>query len=239
MSVTEELTVGPAHTLVQNTVYALPARATLAAVTTSGGTVQVSNDASVWTSVTLTNGTFQAASVFIKSINADSIITCKNYTAADVTNNYFYASGAPGGNDTEVQFNDAGAFGGDSGLVFNKTTNALTLAGALVAGAITGSDLLLLTAGRVKSSTTDTQTAGLAVYDVNGTAYRDFLVWTNGNAPAVVMSIPTTGTLDITATSVQSAFKAADGTSGATAGPFTLITAIQVKNGLVTTLTGS
>ena len=35
-------------------------------------------------------------------------------------------SGTPGGSDTQVQFNDAGAFGGDAGLTYNKTTNELT-----------------------------------------------------------------------------------------------------------------
>ena len=38
-------------------------------------------------------------------------------------------SGTPGGTDTQVQFNDGGAFGGDSGLLFDKTTNKLTAAG--------------------------------------------------------------------------------------------------------------
>ena len=37
--------------------------------------------------------------------------------------------GSPGGSDTQVQFNDAGSFGGDAGLIFNKTTNKLTVAG--------------------------------------------------------------------------------------------------------------
>ncbi len=37
--------------------------------------------------------------------------------------------GTPGGSDTQVQFNDGGAFGGDSGLLFNKTTNKLTAGG--------------------------------------------------------------------------------------------------------------
>lgn len=36
-------------------------------------------------------------------------------------------STSPGGSDTQVQFNDGGAFGGDSGLTFNKTTNLLTV----------------------------------------------------------------------------------------------------------------
>lgn len=34
--------------------------------------------------------------------------------------------GSPGGSDTQVQFNDGGAFGGDAGLVYNKTTDTLT-----------------------------------------------------------------------------------------------------------------
>ncbi len=36
-------------------------------------------------------------------------------------------STSPGGSNTQVQFNDGGAFGGDSGLTFNKTTNLLTV----------------------------------------------------------------------------------------------------------------
>ena len=41
---------------------------------------------------------------------------------------------APAGNNTEIQFNDFGNFGGDSAFTFNKTTNAMTvtsLSGAL------------------------------------------------------------------------------------------------------------
>jgi hypothetical protein len=43
-------------------------------------------------------------------------------------------SASPGGSDTQVQFNDAGAFGGDSGLTYNKTTDNLTVLGNLVIG---------------------------------------------------------------------------------------------------------
>ncbi len=39
--------------------------------------------------------------------------------------------GTPGGSDTQVQFNDSGSFGGDAGLLFNKTTNYLTVSGGL------------------------------------------------------------------------------------------------------------
>lgn len=46
---------------------------------------------------------------------------------------------APGGTDTQVQFNDGGStFGGDAGLTYNKTTDTLTIAGDL---AINGGDL--------------------------------------------------------------------------------------------------
>ena len=38
-------------------------------------------------------------------------------------------STSPGGSDTHIQFNDGGSFAGDSGLVFNKTTDSLTAAG--------------------------------------------------------------------------------------------------------------
>jgi hypothetical protein len=39
------------------------------------------------------------------------------------------AAATPGGSDTQVQFNDDGDFGGDAGLVFNKSTNKLTAGG--------------------------------------------------------------------------------------------------------------
>ena len=42
------------------------------------------------------------------------------------------AGGSPGGMDTYVQYNDEGAFGGDSGFTFNETTNLVTL-GAIYA----------------------------------------------------------------------------------------------------------
>ena len=41
-------------------------------------------------------------------------------------------SGTPAGSDTQVQFNDGGSFGGDAGLTYNKTTNALTVGDVLV-----------------------------------------------------------------------------------------------------------
>jgi len=51
-----------------------------------------------------------------------SILSVLNY---DITN-VITGGGTPGGSNTQVQFNDGGAFGGDSGLTYNKTTDTLT-----------------------------------------------------------------------------------------------------------------
>jgi hypothetical protein len=45
-------------------------------------------------------------------------------------------SATPGGSDTHVQFNDGGAFGGDAGMVYNKTTDTLTIDNTLITGSI-------------------------------------------------------------------------------------------------------
>jgi hypothetical protein len=41
------------------------------------------------------------------------------------------AGGAPGGSNTYVQFNDSSAFGGDSGLTYDKTTDILSVTGGI------------------------------------------------------------------------------------------------------------
>jgi hypothetical protein len=41
-------------------------------------------------------------------------------------------SATPGGSDTHVQFNDGGAFGGDAGMFYNKTTDTLTIDNTIV-----------------------------------------------------------------------------------------------------------
>lgn len=59
---------------------------------------------------------------------------------------------AVGGSDTQVQFNDGGVFGGDAGLVFNKTTNALTTTGLLTAAGATLSSTLTMSAAAVNGA---------------------------------------------------------------------------------------
>jgi hypothetical protein len=51
------------------------------------------------------------------------------------------ATPAVGGSNTQVLFNDSGAIGGDAGLIYDKTTNKLTLDGDLQATSINGGPL--------------------------------------------------------------------------------------------------
>lgn len=62
------------------------------------------------------------------------------------------AGTSPGGSNTQVQFNDSGTFGGDSGLTFNKTTNDLTVGGLLTAAGATLTSTLTMTAAAVNGA---------------------------------------------------------------------------------------
>jgi hypothetical protein len=75
-------------------------------------------------------------------------------------------SGSPGGSDTEVQFNDGGAFAGDSGFTWNKTTNVLTVTGGFSGP---GSALTSLDASNLGSGTVPT--ARLGSGSASGTTY--------------------------------------------------------------------
>jgi hypothetical protein len=65
---------------------------------------------------------------FSGTCNSGTVLKGDGSCAAVVT--------SPAGSDTQVQFNDAGAFGADAGLVYNKTTDLLT-AGSLNAASLT------------------------------------------------------------------------------------------------------
>ncbi len=57
----------------------------------------------------------------VLTINADGSTEWRDPAGA--------GGGTPGGSDTQVQFNDSGAFAGDSGLTYNKTTDSLKVGG--------------------------------------------------------------------------------------------------------------
>lgn len=71
------------------------------------------------------------------------------------------------GTDTQVQFNDGGAFGADAGLTYNKTTDALSVTGSvivpIVAAASSGNVNLILSpigTGAIQSQIADNTATG-------------------------------------------------------------------------------
>lgn len=96
------------------------------------------------------------------------------------------ATGTPGGSTTQVQFNDAGALGGDAGMTYVKATDTLNVVGAINAGSVgftdtsksAGINLQGLTSGSV----------ALAVKDIAGTAITYVLPSTNLSANQFLMN---------------------------------------------------
>lgn len=82
------------------------------------------------------------------------------------------STGAPGGSNTQVQFNDSSAFGGDAGLTYNKTTDKLRIAnnGGLESTLSDGSTVKNM----IQIDNSDTlnigNIAGQSVYDINVSA---------------------------------------------------------------------
>ncbi len=111
----------------------------------------------------------------------------QNELAVDTTNKRIYIGAAdgsgtligaaPGGSDTQVQFNDGGNLGGDSGLTYNKTTDSLTITGDL---AVNGSDITTSGSGTATVFNTNALTLNLG-----------------GAATAITMGDSTTATTTI------------------------------------------
>lgn len=84
---------------------------------------------------------------------------------------------SPGGSDTQVQFNDGGSFGGDSGFTYNKTTDSATLAGSIA----------------LNSSAASTGAVKLA-----GTGNQAQVVWRPGSDDHNIVATSDSGTGQIT-----------------------------------------
>lgn len=76
----------------------------------------------------------------------------------------------PGGLDQEVQFNDSGSFGGDSGLKYNKTTNTLTTDNVVVNQNVT-SNLVTANTITVRTIEGDVIISGNIVPDADDTHF--------------------------------------------------------------------
>lgn len=81
--------------------------------------------------------------------------------------------GTPGGANTQVQFNDSGAFGGSSAFTFNKTTNILGVSGNVSAAGNISANYFVgngraLTGITATANTGSIGFVGDAIYDLNG-----------------------------------------------------------------------
>ena len=92
--------------------------------------------------------------------------TSFDYTNQNFTELYTALGGGVGlpGATTQVIFNDGGTnLAGDAGLVYNKTTDALTVAGLVTAGSATITGALTLPAGGTSAPTTSGSTQAMTI----------------------------------------------------------------------------
>ena len=76
------LSIGPAHTLVAGTIYALPARASLCHISQAGGTIEQSNDVAFSAAQVVTlddDEQFLAGGAFIRAVTTNATAVFKAY----------------------------------------------------------------------------------------------------------------------------------------------------------------
>jgi len=153
------------------------------------------------------------------------IVTGNTSTGGILTDNIFYANGTPyvfavpGGSNTQVQFNDGGSFGGNTGFTFNKSTGALTITGNVSTGNVsggTGSFTLVDGALTTASQPNITSVGTLTSLAVTGNASTGNISATNGSFTSVsgtlttaaqpnITSVGTLSSLDVTGNITTSA----------------------------------
>ena len=74
----------------------------------------------------------------VENLNIDGSVTLNGSTITTWPTGS--GSGTPGGSDTQVQFNDGGAFGGDAGLTYNNTTDTLSVVNITASGDISAAN---------------------------------------------------------------------------------------------------
>lgn len=125
-----QATVGSSWNIVQENIDGAvtgPASAADANIAFFNGTTgKIVKDSGVSVS---TDGTFAG--------NSDSLLPSQKAVKTYVTSAVAGVAGSPGGSTTQVQFNDAGAFGGSAALTWNKTSNILIVGSVATPGTVT------------------------------------------------------------------------------------------------------
>jgi hypothetical protein len=150
------------------------------------------------------------------------------------------AAGSPGGSNTQIQFNDAGAFNGVSNFTYNKTTNLLTVNGNVVVGDNTN-NVSLFSSGAI-SSTGNLTAANIntgGVLSVTGNANVGNIGATNGVFTNISGTLTTASQPNITAVGTLSTLSVSGnanvGNLGANNGVFTgnvSVDNLSVANGI-------
>lgn len=105
------------------------------------------------------------------------------------------SAGTPPGSNTQVIFNDAGTFGGDAGMVYDKTNNTLTVGDARIHTTPAGNDNLFIGATAGNFTTTSFFNLGIGTETLNavttgvsniGIGYRALKVLTTGDSNVAI-----------------------------------------------------
>jgi len=137
----------------------------------SANRILISNGAGVATSApALTNGQLLIGSSgfgpVATTLTAGANVTILN-TAGGITISAVGGAGSPGGADTNVQFNNAGVFGGEAAFTYNLTTNLLT-----------AGDFLRVGGGAYSVTDAVVLVRRESVAVLSSHAFRDESVWT-------------------------------------------------------------
>lgn len=120
-------------------------------------------------------------------------------------------SGSPGGSNTQVQFNDSGAFGGDADFTWNKTTNALTVG---TASSTQGSVVLANTSANSVTLQASNSTSAAWTLTLPTTAGTNGYALTTNGSGVTSWSAVATGDVVGPASATDNAVVRFDGTTG-------------------------